>query len=68
MEVTLQNGMKRLLKAGDAVAEVVNTLHNGKNVGDMPVKLAVFYAGAVGAPTTIKTIAGDTEKKSRSSK
>ena len=48
MEVQLKSGAVRRLKAGDALAEVVNTLHNGRNVGTVPVKLVVFYAGAVG--------------------
>jgi hypothetical protein len=33
---------------------VVNTLHNGKNIGAEPVKLAVFYLGAEGIPNVIK--------------
>ena len=54
LEVTQQNGEVKRLKAGEALAEVVNTLHNGRAVGDEPVKLVVFYAGAVGTPLTIK--------------
>jgi hypothetical protein len=30
------------------------SLHNGRAVGDVPVKLAVFYAGAVGQALTTK--------------
>jgi quercetin dioxygenase-like cupin family protein len=48
LEVRLKNGTVNRLKAGDALAEVVNTLHNGRNVGALPVKIVVFYAGAVG--------------------
>jgi hypothetical protein len=40
------------LEAGDALAEVVNTTHNGRNVGDVPVRLVVFYAGAAGQGLT----------------
>lgn len=48
LEVSLKNGQIKHLEAGDALAEVVNTLHNGRNVGTVPVKLAVFFLGAQG--------------------
>jgi quercetin dioxygenase-like cupin family protein len=54
LEVTLKNGAVNRLTSGQALAEVVNTLHNGRAVGDVPVKLAVFYAGAVGQALTTK--------------
>ena len=54
LEVQLKNGDVKRLKPGEALAEVVNTLHNGRNVGSVPVKLVVFYAGAVGQKLTIK--------------
>jgi len=48
LEITLSDGRTKRLQAGEALAEVVNTLHNGKNVGDRPVKIAVFYTGVEG--------------------
>jgi quercetin dioxygenase-like cupin family protein len=48
LEVQLKTGEIKHLKSGEALAEVVNTLHNGRNVGTVPVKLVVFYAGVVG--------------------
>lgn len=45
LTVTLKSGQRKRLKAGDAIAEVVNTLHNGRNTGKGPVKILVFYAG-----------------------
>ena len=54
LEVRLQNGKQKILRAGDAVAEVVNTLHNSRNLGSRPVKLLVFYAGAIGQKLTIR--------------
>ena len=54
LEVTLQDGGVKRLQAGDALAEVVNTPHNGHNVGDIPVKLVAFYAGTVGQALSIK--------------
>jgi quercetin dioxygenase-like cupin family protein len=53
LEVTLADGRKKLVKAGEALAEVIATPHNGRNVGKAPAKLIVFYAGAVGTPVTV---------------
>jgi quercetin dioxygenase-like cupin family protein len=58
LELTLDDGRVRLLRAGDELPEVVNRPHNGRNVGKSPVKLVVFYAGTVGTPLSVK------EKKS----
>lgn len=55
LEVTLKDGRKNSLKTGDALAEVVNTAHNGRNVGTKPVKLVVFYAGSKGQSLSQKT-------------
>ena len=54
LTVRLQQGQSKTLKAGEAIAEVVSTLHNGYNTGDIPVKLVVFYAGTSGQALTIK--------------
>lgn len=54
LEVKQKNGSTKHVKSGDGFAEVVNTPHNGRNVGSVPVKLVVFYAGAVGQKLTIK--------------
>jgi quercetin dioxygenase-like cupin family protein len=54
LEVSLADGKKKLLKAGEAIAEVIATAHNGRNVGTTPVKLVVFYAGAVGKQLSLQ--------------
>ncbi len=54
LEVTLKDGRCKRLQAGEALAEVIDTVHNGRNVGNTPVKLVVFYAGAVGQALTSK--------------
>ncbi|WP_295389764.1 cupin domain-containing protein [uncultured Thiodictyon sp.] len=54
LEVTTQEGLVHHLVAGQALAEVVNTVHNGRNVGTVPVKLAVFYAGIRGQAVSEK--------------
>jgi quercetin dioxygenase-like cupin family protein len=58
LELTLDDGRVKLLKAGEELPEVVNRPHNGRNVGRSPAKLIVFYAGAVGTPLSVE------EKKS----
>ena len=54
LEVSLKDGRKKRMKTGDALAEVVNTAHNGRNVGSVPLKLVVFYAGSKDQPLSQK--------------
>ena len=54
LEVTLKNGASKRLKAGDALAEVANTSHNGRSVGTVPARIIVFYVGEVGQTLSIK--------------
>lgn len=42
------------MKAGDPIIEVVNTIHYGKNDGDEPAEILVFYAGAEGMEIVVK--------------
>jgi quercetin dioxygenase-like cupin family protein len=53
LEVRLKDGKTRRVNAGEAIAEVVDTWHNGRNVGGTPLKLVVFYAGAADTPLTV---------------
>jgi quercetin dioxygenase-like cupin family protein len=57
LEVRLKNGAVNRLGPGDALAEVVDTLHNGRNAGSVPVRLVVIYAGAVGNTLTVRETA-----------
>ena len=54
LEVHLANGNVKLLAPGEVLAEVIDSAHNGRNVGEDPVKLVVFYAGAAGKQLTIQ--------------
>lgn len=64
LTVELEDHKQLAFKAGDAIIEVVNTLHNGRNSGSEPVRLAVFYLGTEGVPNVIKPEpAGKTEEK-----
>jgi quercetin dioxygenase-like cupin family protein len=40
--------------AGEGLAEVVNTWHNGRNLGDTPVKFLIVFAAQVGTPTIVR--------------
>lgn len=52
LEVETKTGQRTVLKEGDYAIEVMKTMHRGKALnGD--VEVLVFYAGAVGMPTTI---------------
>jgi len=51
--VELKDGRTKKLKAGDTLAEVIGTPHNGKNMGKIPLKIAVFYVGNTELKNTI---------------
>jgi quercetin dioxygenase-like cupin family protein len=51
--ITDDNKVLRM-KAGDAIVEVVNKWHYGKNEGNEPAEIIVFYAGAHNRPITVK--------------
>ncbi len=53
LTVYKKNGEQCLLKAGDALAEVVNTYHYGKNTGKEPVEIIVFYVGKKDMPLSV---------------
>jgi quercetin dioxygenase-like cupin family protein len=53
LTVVTTEGKTLHLKAGDALVEVVNTLHYGISEGDAPAEIVVFYAGAVGTPIAV---------------
>ena len=51
--VELKDGRTKKLKAGDTLAEVIGTPHNGKNMGKVPLKIVVFYVGNTDLKNTI---------------
>lgn len=54
LNVALKDGKTYVFNKGDAILEVMNTLHNGYNSGTEPAALVVFYTGAVGLPNVVK--------------
>jgi quercetin dioxygenase-like cupin family protein len=53
LTVTTDQGLQKQLRAGDAVVELVNQIHFGKNEGTAPVELVVVYAGTNGQEVTV---------------
>jgi quercetin dioxygenase-like cupin family protein len=40
--------------AGQGLAEVVNMWHNGRNLGDRPVRFLIVFAGQKGTPNLVR--------------
>lgn len=55
LTVDVKGGNTYHFTAGDAIVEVVNISHNGKNLATMPVVLIAFYTGEIGTPNTVMT-------------
>ncbi|WP_437711742.1 cupin domain-containing protein [Sorangium sp. So ce448] len=52
--VVTESGRERQLHAGDAIIELVNAWHTGRNDGDEPAVFVVVYAGSPGVPLSVK--------------
>jgi quercetin dioxygenase-like cupin family protein len=52
--VELEDGSKRVIRAGEAFAEVINLKHNGSNRGKVPAKLVMFAVGTTETPIAVK--------------
>ena len=44
-----ETGVVKTIRAGEALPEMVGTVHRGRNPGDEPVVILVFYAGVAGS-------------------
>ena len=53
LEITLMDGRMKRMEPGEALSEVTDTMHIGRAVSKTPVKIVVFYAGAIGKALTI---------------
>ncbi len=63
LDVVLEDGRVMTFRGGDAIVEVVDTLHNGRNRGSETVRLAVFYTGMEGKPNVVKPVLTDPGKR-----
>ena len=53
LTVIAESGKTKQLKAGDTLIELVNKWHYGKNEGEVPAVILVFYASTKDSPITI---------------
>jgi len=53
LTILTESGKTLHLKAGEALVEVVDAWHYGKNEGAEPAEIIVFYAGTKGEPITV---------------
>lgn len=63
LSVELADGKTLDFAAGEAIIEVVDSMHNGKNLGSEVVKLAVFYLGVEGSANVVKLAPGQEARK-----
>jgi len=54
LTVVTENKEILQLRAGDPIVELVNKSHFGRNEGDEPAEIIVFYAGIKDRPITIE--------------
>ena len=54
LRVTTEDGKVLSVRAGEAIVEVVDKPHFGKNESDGFAEIVVFYAGGAGAPLVVK--------------
>ncbi|MGA1192932.1 MAG: cupin domain-containing protein [Kiritimatiellia bacterium] len=59
LTVVTEKGQTNRLVAGDAIVEVVETLHYGMNEGRVPAEILVFYAGVKDGNITVINQSGD---------
>ena len=53
LALKLKNGTTKLFEPGQAIVEVIDTVHTGRALGSEDVELVVFYAGVERVPTTV---------------
>lgn len=53
LTVSYPLGARKVYKEGEAVLEAVNTVHDGKNTGTVPLRILVVFMGLEGQPNTI---------------
>jgi len=51
ISVEIKGKGTKTYRAGECLAETINTLHNGTNTGDVPVRILMTVVGEKGSPT-----------------
>ena len=55
MTVEFEDGSRQTFKSGTGFLEAVNTVHSAKNLGEVPLRLLVVFAGEEGKPNLIRS-------------
>lgn len=55
IDVETSDGKSRTFREGEAILEVRDTPHNGRNRDTVPARLVVFYTGEEGTPNVTRT-------------
>ena len=53
LTIVAQNGTEKVVHEGEAVVEMVGTVHHGENRGDKTVILYMFYLSKEGMPLSV---------------
>ena len=53
LALNLKDGTTRVFQTGEAIVEVIDTVHTGQAIGAEDVEVVVFYAGVEGVLTTV---------------
>ena len=61
MTVEFEDTTRQTFEAGSGFLEAVNTVHRAKNLGQVPLKLLVVFAGEKGKPNLIRPEQHQTE-------
>lgn len=54
LTIVCEDGSERTFHQGEAIVEVIGTIHRGENRGDEPVILNMFYASAPAQEITVQ--------------
>jgi quercetin dioxygenase-like cupin family protein len=54
LSIEMEGHETEVVSAGDAFTEVINTWHNGRNLGSIPAKFLIVFAGQDRTPITIR--------------
>jgi quercetin dioxygenase-like cupin family protein len=54
LSIEMEGHETHVVSAGEAFTEVVNTWHNGRNLGSTPARFVIVFAGQDGTPITVR--------------
>jgi quercetin dioxygenase-like cupin family protein len=54
LSIEMEGHGTHVVNAGEAFTEVINTWHNGRNLGNTPARFLIVFAGQDGTPITIR--------------